>query len=128
MMPTKEITDVFKNAQTATSFSGLSILCANSSGEVLKPIMRTILHILYQTAEDLVDLDEATTPGIYSTGAVTITSKLPAPTGWNASLVEVFKRGSFTIQRLTNAAGAVAVRVKSSTAWGPYKIYQYTTA
>lgn len=127
-MDTKSLADAFRNAPTATSFSGLSMICANSSGELLKPLIRTILQILYMTGEDIVDMDEATTPGIWSTGAATIASKLPATTGWNACLVEIFKRGSYTMQRLTNPSGAIAVRVKGQSGWGPYRIYQYTTA
>ncbi|MDE6009841.1 MAG: pyocin knob domain-containing protein [Muribaculaceae bacterium] len=127
MSETTTLADVLKSAPAATEISGLSMLCVNSSGELRKPDARSLLVPLYTTRTDVVNMDELLTPGIYSTGGATLKSTLPAESGWNGCLVEVFSRGSYTFQRITNNSCSMAIRVRISSGWSAWKIFTGTT-
>lgn len=124
----KTLEDKMKLLETAASLTGLWILTVGSAGTLMKAVPRRVTEFCYVTASDLPSMDEATTPGIWSTGALTDPSTLPSTGSWNSALAEIFKRGSYIFQRLTNPGGQVATRVKRQTdaGWPAWKVMQYS--
>ncbi len=105
MTPTLELTDVLKNAPTASSLSGLSMLCVNSLGNAVK-----VPYILTITVENL---DMAFTPGVYIV-ADPLGTRPSNAQEWGFGILEVFNRWNMIIQRLTSTYGNMAIRVRTS--------------
>lgn len=73
-------------------------------------------------------LENATMPGYYSLDVNTTSSTQGLPSGWNISIVEVLKRESDLIQRLTRIDGDwMAIRVFRQGEWKPFKKLAFST-
>ena len=130
MSGTRTLQDLMKSTPSADTAASMSILAVASSGALSKVPPKGVLTAAYVAQGDIVDMDEAVTPGLYSTGTVTDGGKLPSTGTWSASLVEVFRRGTLIVQRITGSTGHMAVRVRSADAsgnkWGDWRVYQFS--
>lgn len=126
MMPTKELTDVLKSAQTATSLSGQSLICVDSLGNPRKVSAPTINQKLMAVDSVYVsDFNEATTAGVYALHGSMNPSNGPEGINMILGMLEVYDRGGSTgllYQRAISYQGVIGVRTRYCGSWTPWRI------
>lgn len=118
MTPTKEITDVFKDAPTAPSLSGLFIMLANGLGQPLKGSADSyIVKSLYGANLDMDSLGSI--PGVTFVRTTETTKNLPAGRTYgllaNATYSEPNVYQMFS--PYTSAKGGIYTRCKNNGTW-----------
>ena len=120
--------NLLKSIPTATSLSGQSMICVDSSGNPAKYTVQQLTQYQMQvTGQYVFDFNEATTAGVYSLDGSSTPLNGPEGIGMWAGMLEVFYRGGTTglvYQRATSSQGIMAVRTRYYGEWTPWRVLQ----
>lgn len=114
MSDTVTLENVLKSVPIASSLSRMSMLCVDSSNTLSKAnpvsVVNTAMNL---SGFQVTDFNQVRTPGLYITAGEKNPENSPKGIGSYCSVLEVFQRFTFIVQRLTTPYGNLAIRGSS---------------
>lgn len=114
MSETVSLESVLQSVPIASSLSGMSMLCVDSSNTLSKAkpvsVVTTAMNL---SGSQVMDFNQVRTPGLYLTDGQNNPENSPKGIGSYCSVLEVFQRFTYMVQRLTTPFGNLAIRGSS---------------